>query len=513
MGKKLAIEHHLIRPNEVIELLKMMGGKNKDNADGCSFLYYTLCTPKINNPNNEKVICGFTNLKMQNDFFAIFTLEKFWEKYPYKLNDLVLCDDGLLGVVTKMEWDCEKSDMKYHISFKIPVDNKWYSSKNIKRKFMEAKGKRLAILGHKTRGHEVIELLKIMGGKICAFDYDSDGYAYYIDTSNMIICSNENTIKQNLDKYQLFTLEEFWEKYPFKIGDKVIDEADGCPGVVCEMKWDEGLSDMKYCVAFGNGIDFGWFANGSINFFKIKKNENLEETQSNQDIDKVVVDNLEKTPVKNHKMGPKSKLPSKYYEDRLEEIKSKREYDELRMPLDDDDKLATEATIMGKKILPPDGYLVGKITQTDNGMLVEYVNKKPKYPTTYNECCEVLVGRKPNPNEISFDKMELCLVDLDNTQNIDFQNPYLFQLNSLFRLRMCRNAYWKIAGEEMGLGKPWEPDWSTSEPKYVLACTCNGIEKQWETTYCKTFAFPTAEMRDEFYENFKKEIEQCKELL
>ena len=41
MRKKLAIEHHLIRPNEVIELLEMMGGKNKDNADGCSFLYYT----------------------------------------------------------------------------------------------------------------------------------------------------------------------------------------------------------------------------------------------------------------------------------------------------------------------------------------------------------------------------------------------------------------------------------------------------------------------------------------
>ena len=167
MGKKLAIEHHLIRPNEVIELLEMMGGKNKDNADGCSFLYYTLCTPKTNNPNNEKVICGFTNLKMQNDFFDIFTLERFWEKYPYKLNDKVLCDDGLLGVVTKMEWDCEKSDMKYYISFKIPVDNKWYSSKNIICKYieaMEAIRKKLAIKGHPTRGKEVIELLEMLGG-------------------------------------------------------------------------------------------------------------------------------------------------------------------------------------------------------------------------------------------------------------------------------------------------------------------------------------------------------------
>ena len=61
----------------------------------------------------------------------------------------------------------------------------------------------------------------------------------------------------------------------------------------------------------------------------------------------------------------------------MEIVDSKLEYD---------DKLATEATIMGKKILPPDGYLVGKITQTDNGMLVEYVEKKPQYPKTYDEC-------------------------------------------------------------------------------------------------------------------------------
>lgn len=182
--------------------------------------------------------------------------------------------------------------------------------------------KKLAILGHKTRGKEVIELLEMLGGKNCYNWSGFDGCAYYVIEG----CKNEIRAGEYIfgdEDMHFFTLEEFLEKYPFKIGDKVIDEADGCPGVVCEMKWDEGLSDMKYCVAFGNGIDFGWFANDSINFFKIKKNENLEETQS------------------------------------------KREYEELRMPLDDDDKLATEATIMGKRILPPDGYLVGKITQTD----------------------------------------------------------------------------------------------------------------------------------------------------
>ena len=452
MGKKLAIENHLIRPNEVIELLEMMGGKNKDNADGCSFLYYTLCTPKINNPNNEKVICGFTNLKMQNDFFAIFTLEKFWKKYPYKLNDKVLCDDGLLGVVTKMEWDCEKSDMKYYISFKIPVDNKWYNSKNIKCKYyMEVKGKKLAIKGHPTRGKEVIELLEMLGG------INDEGHIgtntwkdvyYYLDNGHIRAYDWCDAIK--------FTLEGFWEKYPFKVGDKVIDEADGCPGVVCEMKWDEGLSDMKYCVAFGNGIDFGWFANDSINFFKIKKNENLEE------------------------------------------IQSKRECDELRMPLNDNENKFPSFEPMFKmndelEYKIPDGYEITEVSK--DKVFIKPI--KSKYPNTYEEC--VRIAKNIHGYDIHIDVP-----------------AYGELMESFVKLLICRDAYWKIAGEELELGKPWKPDWLSgrNEEKYCIATQNNEIWHNFsEYGGNEILAFPTIEMRDAFYENFKKEIEQCKELL
>jgi hypothetical protein len=144
------------------------------------------------------------------------------------------------------------------------------------------------------------------------------------------------------------------------------------------------------------------------------------------------------------------------------------------------------------------------------------LKKKPKYPTTYAECCEVLVGRKPKPNEISFDKMELCLVDLDNTQSIDFQNPYLPQFNSLFRLRMCRDAYWKIAGEEMGLDNPWNSKYGYGKWGYWIGYDINSNK-----IYCldsrlllnRLLVFPTKEMQEAFYENFKDLIEQCKELL
>lgn len=139
-------------------------------------------------------------------------------------------------------------------------------------------GKKLAIWGHATRDKEVIELLEMMGGSNIHNLSGNDIFSYYI------IKGFKNEIREELyifgnENIYYFTLEEFLEKYPFKLNDKVIDKADGCPGVVCEMKWDVDVSDMKYCVAFGNGIDFGWFVNDSIEF--CKENENLEEKQVN----------------------------------------------------------------------------------------------------------------------------------------------------------------------------------------------------------------------------------------
>jgi hypothetical protein len=376
-------------------------------------------------------------------------------------------------------------------------------------------GKILAIKGHETRGKEVIELLEMLGGindrEYIGTNTWKDEY-YFLDNGYIRAYDWCDGIK--------FTLEEFLMKYPFKVGDKVIDEADGCPGVVCEMKWDEGLSDMKYYVAFGNGIDFGWFANDSINFFKIKKNENLEETQSNQDIDKVVdifrkefceccgsqrcsgqddeleycerfknlMDNSGKPSVENHKMGPKSKLPSKYYEDKMEETQSKREYDELRMPLDDNENKFPSFEPMFKmndelEYKIPDGYEITEASK--DKVFIKPI--KSKYPKTLGDCCKVIV-------------------DIGDYQMCGYKHELLFNFQNLL---ICCGAYWKIAGEEMGLGKPWEPDWDNLSTNHEFI----KINKGCFTYSSRLLVFPTTEMRDAFSENFKDLIEQCKELL
>ena len=67
----------------------------------------------------------------------------------------------------------------------------------------------------------------------------------------------------------------------------------------------------------------------------------------------------------------------------------------------------------------------------------------------------------------------------------------------------------------MGLGKPWEPDYTnTDEKKFSIWVDFGEIKLGGAfTTTQMVLSFPTEEMRDAFYENFKKEIEICKELL
>jgi hypothetical protein len=123
------------------------------------------------------------------------------------------------------------------------------------------------------------------------------------------------------------------------------------------------------------------------------------------------------------------------------------------------------------------------------------VRRKPQYPKTYEECCDIL-------------QLEHTFVLKDLT--IDEEKL----TDSFIRLKRCRDAYWKISGEQMGLGKPWEPDWTNyNEYKFVIGVNENEIIKCYNTIAQFILAFPTEEIRDAFLENFKELIEKCKELL
>ena len=297
----------------------------------------------------------------------------------------------------------------------------------------------LAIQGHSYRGNEVISYLERLGGKN---PYGCTGLgtlcAYRIIDGNIQVVTIEDLFKSN--EYILYSLEGILAKFPYKVGDKVIYEDK--IREITKMVWEEQTNTVAY------KLDNKLYCN--------------------------VINKLQ--PYK-------------------EETTKERQYKELRIPLDDGDKLATEATINGNKILPPNGYLIGKITQMDNGMLVEYVKQKPQYPKTYEECCDIL------QLEHTFELKDLTI---DEERLTD----------SFIRLKRCRDTYWKIAGVQMGLGKPWQPDWDNKENTKYCITTINRQIKTITTDVFNYFlAFPTEEMRDALYENFKDLIETCKELL
>ena len=134
----------------------------------------------------------------------------------------------------------------------------------------------------------------------------------------------------------------------------------------------------------------------------------------------------------------------------------------------------------------PEGYQFvdrqGNIIDTP---LIMVKKKGVEYPKDYDECCYALDDD---------DKMSL------------------FVMNELRKLVNARNAYWKLYGKENGLGGSWKPDWD--DGCYVIFTNGDGlIRRDIQFGLNAILAFPTAELRDMFYERFKSEIEQCKEFL
>ena len=78
--------------------------------------------------------------------------------------------------------------------------------------------KQLVIKGHETRGKEVIEILQMLGAK------NKRNYTGSYPTTLYILNDNDNDIDLCYDcdynNQEIFKLEDFLKKYPFKIGDK-----------------------------------------------------------------------------------------------------------------------------------------------------------------------------------------------------------------------------------------------------------------------------------------------------
>lgn len=288
----------------------------------------------------------------------------------------------------------------------------------------------LVLKGHTTRGMEVIQLLVMLGANN-QYTGTFKGFCYWIEDGQ--VTSSDVLPKDSI----IFSLEEFEEKYPYKIGDRVTYKCNHLleTQLITNMCWDSDYDCVLYYLDDCNIIKVD-----DILYRIGCPEDNIPATEEKPDI------------------GLAPDLKGEDYSGRR----------------------------FGYKI--PNGYEFECVRK--NEIILKPI--KPQYPKTYKECCDVL-GLNTMDNDAQGYKADLI---------IRFQE-----------LIIARDAYWKIAGEQMGLGKPWEPDWKDDSDKYFI---CYIKDEMWKSNIreCNRFlVFPTAEMQDAFYENFKKEIEQCKELL
>ena len=405
---------------------------------------------------------------------------------------------------------------------------------------------KLAIKGHRTRGKEVIQLLEMLGGvNIFNLDGTADMYCYYIDDNDHKI--HLNCLPSNNENAIVFTLEEFEKLYPYKVGDKVIfGDIDNIVWEIESMQWVN--NEIKYIIRDNNksrlcdikaehlqpykeetnmktdckkcGLHYG-----SVRCFDMDycpnnkpksnavglKDGKVIECEVNKEPDMVEDNYCEtlETKVFGYKVGDviftnntgwiriTNKLWDCYAKEHTYEgigWINEQEYDNISHK-DITGKIELDKVTDKNNcdINCPDGYEF----YDDNGNLIGNKiimrQKKPTYPKTYKECCNIL-GIEDRENGYCGYEYELLG---------EFQQLYI-----------CRNAYWKIAGEQMGLGEPWEPDWcNENKLKYCIECSFGTIDKTVSIVNGCFLAFPTKEMRDVFFDNFKDLIEQCKELL
>ena len=326
----------------------------------------------------------------------------------------------------------------------------------------------LTIEGHLTRGREIIEIFKMLGGKEVGYSGLSSHCYYYIDEYGNIAGT---TSLPNSKTFAIYTLEEFLEKFPYKIGDKVTHSDYESPLEIVGMKWED--DSIRYEV-YTN--DYGyWFSVDELQPYKKE----------------IVIDNLvteedfNNTPeVEQEYM----KLAENLLNQLIEGTHWKcNEFDSQKMLAMFLKKNTPGVTKKDDSVIfnIPKGYEFAGVD--DDNQKVVFTRIQPEYPKTF---IEVLNFWHP-----------------DRQPEDDYQRCYKKDLIEKFQdLLYARDAYWKIAGNWKPLNDQHPTTYHVLPDGSVSLCCCSSSNK-------KLLLFPTEDMAIAFSKNFKDLIDGCQDLL
>ena len=171
-------------------------------------------------------------------------------------------------------------------------------------------------------------------------------------------------------------------------------------------------------------------------------------------------------------------------------------------------KQNTEDMEVNEKTMPvPDGWELDRIDESGNIVLKE---KKKELPKTWLGCLKCVNDLELIEDGCCIEKWNFARQD-DNGYIHNEQDHNLLPLGlgkpmlALCQLLVCRNAWWKRLG--------WKPDWDDGNNKFTIIYSCGTVCCDCNKRCSRILAFPTSEVRDQFFDTFRDLIEEAKELL
>lgn len=152
-----------------------------------------------------------------------------------------------------------------------------------------------------------------------------------------------------------------------------------------------------------------------------------------------------------------------------------------------------------KEIIIPQGWEIDKVE--DNKVILK--ENKKELPKRWEECITKIKNLECIDSNGDIDEVDFNLgivYDHINDIPVGLGKPML----ALCQLLVCREVY----------RQGWKPDWTDDkEIKYCIERVENYITKETYELTATVLSFQSAEIRDEFLENFRDLIEEAKELI
>ena len=152
-----------------------------------------------------------------------------------------------------------------------------------------------------------------------------------------------------------------------------------------------------------------------------------------------------------------------------------------------------------KEIIIPQGWEIDEV----RGNKIILMESKKELPKTWEECIAKIkdleyIDTNSDIEEVDFN------VNLVNDHINDIPAGLGEPMLALMQLLVCREVY----------RQEWKPDWTnTNENKYCIINDSNKIETSINASISRVLSFQSAEIRDQFLENFKDLIKEAKELI